>query len=396
MQLLYKLVTLFRRQKMSEHISSVQTIVLTGGPCAGKTTMLNFLGEWLIKQGIIPIFIDETATRLQKNGIRPDTGHLGIDGFEKILLRMQLRDEDFYSDVAWEIAESTGKKVVIIQDRSIIDIAAYIGIENLKHFLKDHNKELSREANKYSSVIHLQTAANGAIHAYTLANNTARRETPEEAREKDTMVYMAYINAMPEGRVFYIKNNGGFQRKKLDTVNALNDILGLPLIGESQRKFLIALSNIEKIKAKYGGTVISIEQIYLHGTELFKGQDAERRIRKFSDGEHCFYSISNTTYSEDLKERIKTEKMLTESEYKRLMKEADWHHFRVINKKRICFLLGEQYIEIDVFENPHLPYGILEVKSLQEEAREPQIKGLGAEVTGKSAYLNRYIASIGA
>ena len=39
---------------------------------------------------------------------------------------MQLSDEEIYRNVAIEIAENTGKRVVIIQDRSIIDIAAYI------------------------------------------------------------------------------------------------------------------------------------------------------------------------------------------------------------------------------------------------------------------------------
>lgn len=378
---------------MSSHSTSVETIVLTGGPCAGKTTMLNFLSEWLIKQGIIPIFIDETATRLQKNGIRPDTGYLGVDEFEKILLQMQMGDETIYWNAARNIASRTGKKVVIIQDRSIIDIAAYIGITDLRQFLKEEfGKDLILEARKYSAAIHLQTAAVGALHAYTLANNAARRETPEEARNRDSLVYVAYLNTMPEGRVFHIKNHGGFQRKKLDTANALNTILGLPLIGEKQRKYLIDLPSIERIKTKYGGTVVSIEQIYLRGTEIYTNQDTERRIRKLSDGEHCFYSISNTSYSEDLKERIKTERMLTDGEYKRLMEDAD-RHFSVIKKKRICFTHDDQYIEIDVFEKPHFPYGILEVKSLQEDAKEPHIEGLGKEVTGKPAYLNRYIAS---
>lgn len=376
---------------MNNSQNLVNSIALTGGPCAGKTTMLSFLGEWLIKQGMIPIFIDEVATRLQKNGITPTTGSLGVDKFEKILLKMQLSDEEIYRNVALEIAENTGKRVVIIQDRSIVDIAAYIGMENLNKYLKEQNRNLQEETDKFSAAIHLVTAASGAIQAYTTENNAARMETPDEAAARDQQTFDVYLQSMPKGKLFRIANNGSFQRKKLDTLNAVNTVLKLPLIGEQQRKYLINLSDIEKIKKTYGGTVVSIEQIYLKGTEIFTERDEERRIRKVSDDKNCFYSISHTRYSEGFKERIKTEKMLTEDEYNKQM-ENSASRFNKIRKKRICFMHEGEYIEIDVFDKPHFPYGILEIKSLEESITKPTIEGIGEEVTGKAEYLNRYIA----
>lgn len=41
---------------------------------------------------------------------------------------------------------------------------------------------------RYEAVVHLQTAALGAAEHYTLANNAARMESPDEARKKTTTV----------------------------------------------------------------------------------------------------------------------------------------------------------------------------------------------------------------
>jgi len=47
---------------------------------------------------------------------------------------------------------------------------------------------------RYDLVLHLVTAANGAEAFYTNANNTARRETAEEARDLDSRILKVFMN----------------------------------------------------------------------------------------------------------------------------------------------------------------------------------------------------------
>ena len=48
-------------------------IVLTGGPCAGKTTALTWINNYFAKRGYAVLIIPETATELISNGVAPWT-----------------------------------------------------------------------------------------------------------------------------------------------------------------------------------------------------------------------------------------------------------------------------------------------------------------------------------
>ena len=52
-------------------MAEVVKIVLTGGPCAGKTTALHFLKESLEKINIKVYALEEDAGRLMSEGITP-------------------------------------------------------------------------------------------------------------------------------------------------------------------------------------------------------------------------------------------------------------------------------------------------------------------------------------
>lgn len=58
-------------------------IVLTGGPCAGKTTALARIEEELTEKGYRVFIVSESATELIKGGIKP----FGISSFD--LLKFQ-------------------------------------------------------------------------------------------------------------------------------------------------------------------------------------------------------------------------------------------------------------------------------------------------------------------
>ena len=49
----------------------ITKIVLTGGPCAGKTTAMSRIQTHFTKMGYTVLFIPETATELITGGVAP-------------------------------------------------------------------------------------------------------------------------------------------------------------------------------------------------------------------------------------------------------------------------------------------------------------------------------------
>jgi thymidylate kinase len=54
-------------------------IVITGGPCAGKTTAMSWITNTFTKQGYAVLFIPETATGLITSGVAPWTCDTALD-----------------------------------------------------------------------------------------------------------------------------------------------------------------------------------------------------------------------------------------------------------------------------------------------------------------------------
>ena len=51
----------------------ISKIVLTGGPCAGKTTALTWINNYFSQRGYTVLTVPETATELITNGVAPWT-----------------------------------------------------------------------------------------------------------------------------------------------------------------------------------------------------------------------------------------------------------------------------------------------------------------------------------
>ena len=162
----------------------VAKIVLTGGPCAGKTTTITKLEEHLIERGYHVLVLNECATEMIKGGIRPFGDYkASVYDFENEILNLQLYKEKRYKDFIERYDDDT--KVVILYDRGSVDIKAYLGEENYKRMLKENhltNKELLDE---YDLVIHMTTVAVETENKYSNASNKARFEEASEAIDLD-------------------------------------------------------------------------------------------------------------------------------------------------------------------------------------------------------------------
>eukprot|EP01035_Chromulina_nebulosa_P018953 gene18953-24761_t len=160
----------------------VKKFVITGGPCSGKTTALERIQVFLRERGFRVFVAPEAATILFLNGASFDDLNIPERqfAFQQFVIRTQLSIEDSL----FNYARVTNQDSVILCDRGIMDGSAYISPEGWEKVLKDVNQDtISVRDNRYDAVFHLVTCADGAPDFYTLANNDARSEGLEQARQ---------------------------------------------------------------------------------------------------------------------------------------------------------------------------------------------------------------------
>ena len=161
----------------------VTKIVLTGGPCAGKSTILKKVKARYAEKGYAVYALPESATLFSQAGADFLTRDAELSFVtEKAKLAFQLTMEDTLS----EIAEACGRPALLICDRGAMDTAAYISNECWQRILHAlHTDEKSLCDHRYDAVLHICTAAKGAEESYTLQNNNCRSESLETARIVD-------------------------------------------------------------------------------------------------------------------------------------------------------------------------------------------------------------------
>ena len=103
-------------------------IALTGGPCAGKSTILSTLTQVLEERGYKALVIPETATELILNGILPNENMSGLD-FQELIIEKQISKEKIYETAARIYGDD---RVVIICDRGICDGLAYVSKDEME------------------------------------------------------------------------------------------------------------------------------------------------------------------------------------------------------------------------------------------------------------------------
>jgi len=359
----------------------VTKIVITGGPCAGKSTALSKIQEEFEKMGYTVLFVPETATELINGGVAPWTCKTS-DEFQKFLMKLQIEKEQVFESAA---ATMSTEKVLIVCDRGMLDNKAYMtksGFEKVLDDLKLNEVELR---DNYDAVFHLMTAANGAEEFYTKANNTARTETPEQARELDEKL-LASWTGHPHLRV--IDNSTSFDEKIRRLISEIASFLGEPEPLEIERKFLIEYPDVSWLEDVKNCQRIEIIQTYLKSNS----EDEVRVRQRGMNGNYIYFKTIKKKISE-LK-RVEIEKRLSKDEYLTLLMEADTER-RQIRKTRYCLMYENQYFEIDVY-----PFwndkAILEIELSDENSKIsfPEKIKIIKEVTDDENYKNASLAKI--
>ena len=361
-----------------ENKVSISKIVLTGGPCAGKTTALSWINNYFTKRGYRVIFVSEVATELISNGVAPWTCGTNYE-YQLAQAKLQKAKEEIIETAARGMKED---KVLIVCDRGILDNKAYMDDVEFKRVLKKLNTTEVKERDSYDAVFHLVTAAKGKEEAYTLSNNKARTESIKQARILDDKIISAWTGH-PHFRI--IDNSTEFEEKLERLIKEIAHFLGVPEPFEIERKYLIKYPDIKKLEKMPNCTKVDIIQTYL------KSDENEKRVRaRGIDGDYIYYLTEKKNIS-NIK-RVEIERRLTKDEYFNLLMQAD-NKFQTIKKTRYCLTENNQYFEIDIYpEWTNQAIMEIELSSEVEKVNFPSFIEIIKEVTDDDTYKNYNMA----
>ncbi len=192
----------------------IKKIVITGGPCAGKTTAMSRIRGAFEKLGYKVLFIHETATELITSGVTPwECG--SVMDYQRCQMQLHYQKELLIEQAARTMNR---EKILIVSDRGLMDNKAYMVPVDFNTLVSELNTDEIHMRDSYDAVFHMVTAADGALDFYTMANNSARTETPERAVELDRNL----IDAWAGCRYFKIIDNSTDFEDKIERL--LNEI----------------------------------------------------------------------------------------------------------------------------------------------------------------------------
>lgn len=362
-------------------MKDIKKIVLTGGPCAGKTTALVRIIEHFSSLGYKVFTIPEVPTLYSQGGwnyLTPNR-QLYYEG-ERAILETQLALEDSFM----RLAETCTEPTLVVCDRGTMDISAYMTPEMWQDITSKAGTNSGELRARYDAVLHLVSAADGAEQYYTTATNATRYEQMNEeglriARELDKKVIKAWTGH-PHLRV--INNNDDFNAKLNRVIKEISNVLEIPQPIETERKYIVEV---------IGDIPDSIESDITQ-TYLVAEPGCEVRLRR-RGWDNKFVNVHTTKKKISATEVLVTERQVSNNIYRSMLQQADPYR-HTIHKLRKSFIWKGQFFQLDTYIDPTHDLTILESKGIadHEDVKFPPFLRLIKDITGDSQYDNYNIA----
>lgn len=196
----------------------MKKLVLTGGPCSGKTTVLAALRE---EFGEKLIYLPEAATILLGGGFPAPGNNLEWSPAWQTAFQAAVLPVQRGMEAAAELTLSASKAKLIVCDRGTLDGAAYTegGLEN---FARKFGLEVGNELRRYSAVVHLESLAVTDPTRYGKTGNEHRFESCEEAAKLDAATRDAWSRHQ---RHMVVTGRRGIEGKVAEAVGIVKALL---------------------------------------------------------------------------------------------------------------------------------------------------------------------------
>lgn len=359
-------------------MKDIKKIVLTGGPCAGKTTALVKVIEHFSSRGYKVFTIPEVPTIFLQAGM--DYLTKNQDWFyegEKSTLEIQLAFEDDFT----RMAQTINGPVVIICDRGALDISAYLPTEMWEKITGLCNVTTQQLRDRYDAVLHLVSAADGAEQYYNTTSNEMRTEGIEKARLLDRKVIQAWTGH-PHLRV--INNHDNFDTKINRVLKEISAVLGLPQPITEERKYIVRVTSND---------ILNVIESDIFQTYLVADPDYEVRLRRRRWKGGKTVNVHTTKKRVGTNREIETERQVSNALYESLLAQADPYR-HPIHKQRRSFIWKGQYFELDTYHDQLKGLIILETKGITdaEDVNFPPFIQVVEDITGNKSYYNYNLA----
>ena len=350
----------------------VTKIVVTGGPCSGRTTAMNALEKAFSKLGYYVLFTERPGDSMRRNRATPEM--LGSDkNFERMRLQLQQAEESIYEADAHYLPH---RKILLICDGGTMDGKALLEDAEFEDSLAGEGWNVVDPRDSYDGVFHLVTAAKGARGYYH------GEHTPGEAEKIDDGIIAAWTGH-PHFRV--IGNETGFDEKIDRLVSEVSSYLGVPEPMEIKRRYLIGYPDIAWLESNPHCRPVEITQTYLRCAD-----GEELRIRRRGEGGvYKYFETSKRDLTAD--RRIEVERRLTREEYDKLLSSAE--EPLTLTKTRYCLTYKNQSLEIDVypFWDDQATLEVEFIDDLRQAELPPEIRVI-RDITGDADYRNSHLA----
>ncbi|XP_064620279.1 TRPL translocation defect protein 14-like isoform X2 [Lineus longissimus] len=332
-------------QETTKNGKKVYKLVLTGGPCGGKTTGQSRLSTFFENLGWKVYRVPECATVIMSGGVKwTELSEDSVFEFQENLIKTMMMIEKTYFD----LANNASQNCLIICDRGVMDASAYMKPGQWEKMKKANNwNEVTLRDSRYNQIIHMVSAAKGAEEFYTTEEHATRYEDLDGARNLDDMASQAWV-----GHPYYdvMDNSTNFDLKLMRMIGAVCQRLGIDVsdrlsIDSKKRKFLVAsLALNEHFPEKYQDFIV------VHDYLVTPSRRMQARIRR--RGQNGNWTYTHTIRRPEIKNQSVELKMQSSGrDYQILLAQRDDKH-HTIYKKRRCFLWNNQYYQLDIYEKP--------------------------------------------
>lgn len=164
-------------------MNTIVKLAITGGPCAGKTSSMRWIKNYLEKKGYLAFILQEPATELLYSGATYEVCNGAVE-FQTNVLLLHMAREQLYEAIANKV-HCSNNTVVLICDRGAVDCLAFLSHEEKEQFLKQNEQSYDALLARYDAVFHMKSVASALPELYSLESNFCRFESTEEAAIRD-------------------------------------------------------------------------------------------------------------------------------------------------------------------------------------------------------------------